>query len=154
MDPTFGPSPVPQLPPWSGPRAAEPTRNSIAPAPSSAAVTAPSEIPQRPVLAWSDSQRALCPDFDAATTVPQQRHASPRQPNTSKKAQRIASCRLYLRRSFQAPLLNLHLAHLELLNLSGHRHRKSLHKANELGNLEMRDLPLAMLADLVFRARL
>src|ERR1035438_3586279 len=65
-----------------------------------------------------------------------------------------SSRRLYLRRSLQPSFLNLNLAHLELLNLPSHRHRKHIHKTNELWDLEMRNPPSAMFPNLILRARL
>src|ERR1700682_4448274 len=59
-------------------------------------------------------------------------------------------CRLYPRCLLQPPRLNLLVPNLELLNLPRHRHRKRLHEPYVLRNLEMRDLPLAILANLFF----
>src|SRR5207302_9781650 len=60
---------------------------------------------------------------------------------------------LNLSRTLQASFLDLDLSHLELLDLPRHCHRKRIHKANVLRDLEMRNLATAILLNLALSRR-
>src|SRR5580700_8288169 len=64
------------------------------------------------------------------------------------------SGRFDLRRLLQPPPLDLDLTDPILLDLPRHRHREFIHQADVLGDLEMRDLPAAVLANLALGRRL
>src|ERR1039458_7284865 len=58
------------------------------------------------------------------------------------------------RHAFEAALLDLLLADLELLHLLAHRHGERIHETDELRNLEGCDLAAAEIADLLDRGLL
>jgi len=58
--------------------------------------------------------------------------------------------RFAIHQSLQAALLYFYFADLELLDLTGHRHRELVHKPDMLGNLEVRNLVFTEPANLDF----
>src|ERR1041384_7987278 len=84
-------------------------------------------------------------------------HAGPTVACSAKQLRvrrRLLSRRLDSRRSLQLTIANFLLAHAELLNFTGDRHRKRFDKANVVWNLEMRDSSAAILSNFVFRSSL
>src|SRR5690242_20420946 len=116
---------------------------------------APSGTLQRPESASSGSHKRLCPGCESATTSLrawdscrlQRERGTTKAGNASLRHfqqylliynARRCLCRLDARRGFQPPLPDLDFTHPELLNFSGHGHRKLIYKPDVLGNLEVR----------------